>query len=135
PPPDPPDNLRRTEGERDPEDRAQAPTPGHAVCHRHGAERHHENDCDRREPGENVGLKGGGAGHEWGALCERRYRRGAHEQRCEGAPGVGRTDRREVHGGFSTARSRRARPRSYAARPPRAAPRTPPAWRDPELGG
>src|SRR5256885_3580928 len=104
---DPGDDLRRAEGDRYPEDRAEAPTPGHSVCHCHGAERHDENDGDRREPGEQVDLQGSRAGEERRALRERRDRRPGDE-RGGGAPGVRRADAGEAHGGLRLAHAARA---------------------------
>src|SRR6266513_378823 len=106
---DPRYDLRSAEGDRNPQDRANTPTPGYAVGHCEGAERHHENDRDRREPGEYVGLQGSRTGEERRALRERRDRRPGDERRGRGAPGVRRTDGGEAHGGLRLAHAARGR--------------------------
>src|SRR5215813_1055715 len=82
---DPCDDLWRTEGNRNTEDCPDAPAPGQAIRHRHGPERHHENDGDWRQPGEYVRLKRRGACHEGRALrlCDCQRSRRQHGDRTQ----------------------------------------------------
>src|SRR5690349_332751 len=66
-------DLWGTEGNDDSKEGCDGPPPGDAIGHRHRAEHHHQDDRQRREPGENIRLQGRKPCIEWG-LRERKLR-------------------------------------------------------------
>src|SRR3954447_5748541 len=57
-------DLRRAEGDGDPKNGCETPSPGNSICHRHSSEHHHENDGNGCEPLEDVFLQRGHSGQK-----------------------------------------------------------------------
>src|ERR1700733_5571565 len=96
-PADPGDNLRRSKGNRNTDDKTDKPTPRGAAGHGKAACDHHQNDGNGRQPRENVGLQRGGAREKRRGLCLHQFWEceayGKNERKSLNASSLRRFDR------------------------------------------